>query len=142
MWLGNLQSLAGDSQSQTHKLLLNVDRTAYAEWSPDGRYFYIQDNAGSNLALTYIYKTENLKKLDAESLIFATDPEAKKLQAGHIYFNADRWMDNEHLLIRYTGHTDEAPVTCFDLRYQVSPTGDVKKLSQCTGPAGAVWCQS
>lgn len=129
-----------DRPSHTRKLLLNIGSTASSGWSPDGSAFFVEDHEGSNLTDAYIYETANANKLDIMDRVLAADPGATRLVEGHRYFNVDRWQDNDNLLIRFVGHTDESPFTCFRIRYLVSRTGEVKRLSQRTGPPDAAWC--
>ncbi|MGA9070601.1 MAG: hypothetical protein WB424_10130 [Terracidiphilus sp.] len=131
-----------DNTSHARKLLLNVNSTAFAGWSPDGSAFYVEDHLGSNITEAYIFETATLKKVDIADRILAADSEAKHLNSGHAYFNSVRWQDNDNLLVRFNGHTDELPITCFDMEYLVSRSGMVKKLSGHTGPADAAWCHS
>src|SRR5437868_4525056 len=46
----------------------------------------------------------------------------------------------EYVIVRLHGHTDTAPVVCFNLRYRVSRTGAVRKLSQQVFPVTAKFC--
>ena len=36
---------------------------------------------------------------------------------GHCYFEALKWLDHHRLLIKVSGHTDEAPVRGFEHEY-------------------------
>jgi hypothetical protein len=130
-----------DSLSHARKLILDVSSTASAGWSPEGDAFYVEDHIGSNITEAYIYEAASLNKLDIVDRIFAADPKAKQLASGHAYFNVKRWQDNDNLLVRFTGHTDESPETCFDIRYLVNRSGAVKKLSEHTGTSAEPWCQ-
>lgn len=129
-----------DSRSQDRKLLLEVGSTAAASWSPDGKSFYVEDHQNNNSTLTYLYDTESMKKLDIEELIFAIDPEAKRFLDGHTFIDVDRWQDDGDLLIRYSGHTEGPPSTCFLMHYLVSRLGTVKKLSEHIGSPDESWC--
>ena len=119
-----------DSRSGQRQKILDVARTLSAGWSPDGSFFFVQDDLGSNITEAYLYEAANLKRLDIAQSISAFDPAAKRFAAGHAYFNVRRWLDGQHLLIVLSGHTDSPPVECFDLRYRVGRDCTVAKLSQ------------
>ncbi len=110
--------------------ILDVTRTLSAGWSPDGSFFFVQNNLGSNVTEAYLFETATLKCIDIGERISASDLKAKQLAAGHAYFNVMSWLDGRHLLIDLNGHTDVPPVECFDLRYQLGSDGTVVKLSE------------
>lgn len=106
--------------------------TLSAVWSADGSAFYINDHWASDRERAYIYNAATLKRLDIAARILAEDPESHRFAKGHTYFAIERWEGEHDVAVRFSGHTDEPPVTSFDIRYRVSTTGVVKKLSQHT----------
>ena len=130
-----------DSVTHVRTLLLEVNRSASSGWSPDGKSFYVEDDFGSNGTESYLYEISGLKKLDIGELIDSSDKVAKSLSGGHAYVRVEHWQDSKSLLVRFQGHTDEAPSTCFDFHYLVSRSGNVKKLSEQTGSPDATWCR-
>jgi len=130
-----------DSVTHARTLLLDVERTASAAWSPDGEAFYVEDDYGSNGSDSYLYLAGSMKKLEIVNLILAADSEAKRFVTGHAYFQVERWVDSRNVQVRLVGHTDEASSTCFERHYLVSLAGEVKKLSARSGSPDKPWCR-
>src|SRR5271170_1311387 len=116
-----------DTHAHRRTKLLDIPSTLTAAWSPDGTAFYLNDHAGSDKELSYIYDAATLQRIDIAARIQAEDPESRPFANGHAYFEIERWQGNQEIAVRFFGHTDEPPVTCFDFRYGVSRTGVVKK---------------
>lgn len=130
-----------DRVSGKHTPLIDVNRAAYAAWSPDGNAFYVEDDFGSNGAESFIYLADSLKKLDLEELILAADSEAKRLISGHAYLQVERWKDSQNLQVRLVGHTDEKSPVCFEKHYLINLIGSVTKISSQTGSTDKSWCR-
>jgi hypothetical protein len=112
-----------------------------AGWSPDGNAFYVQDRQASDVGILTLYKNNGERLLVVGDAVLRVDPAARELfYDSHHYFEAVRWIDGTHLLVRFDGHTDYYPSRCFDLKYSVSLDGKVKKLSTRVGRASAVNC--
>jgi hypothetical protein len=133
LWLEN-------TSSHARTLLLSPGSSASAGWSPDGSAFFVNDREGSNQESAYIYLTESLKKLDLDDRILAVDPGAERFVQGHAYFEVNRWQGNGAVEVWLSGHTDEAPVQCFLLRYRVSRSGIAEKLSEDVRPVDRTFC--
>jgi hypothetical protein len=118
-----------DTRTHSRKMLLSIPGTLYARWAPDGTAFSVSAGA-SDYAQAWIYDAVTLQRLDLGRLILAADPEAQRFGIGHAYFNPESWDDREHVIVRFHGHTDDAPIMRFDFRYRVSRAGSVEKLSQ------------
>lgn len=129
-----------DSLSHTRKLLLAPGSSASAGWSPDGGAFFIDDREASDEEFAYLYQTASLKKMNLDDEILAADPRAKRFLEGHFYFKVNRWLSNGAVEVSLSGHTDDAPVQCFLLRYRVSQSGTVRKLSQDERPVDRTFC--
>jgi hypothetical protein len=128
-----------DLQGGKRVRLLELGGTARAAWSPGGTWFYVNDHWASDSARSFLYDASNLERIDVREAILKADKEAARFANGHAYFEVDRWQGSQNVAVRFHGHTDEPPVVCFDLRYNVSRTGSVKKLAQHTAavtPAG------
>jgi len=123
-----------DTRTRQRQMLLNIGGTLSAVWASDGKAFSVQDNWASDSARAYIYDAETLQRLDLGGGILSADPGAKRFADGHAYFDLDRWQDAQHVIVHFHGHTDRAPVLCFDFRYRVSRAGSVEKLSERVFP--------
>jgi len=119
-----------DTRTHQRNMLLSVGGTLSAVWSPDGSAFSVQDHFASDSARTYIYDANAVRRLDTASLIRVADSSTERLANAHAYFDLERWEGAQNVIVRLHGHTDQPPVVCFDLRYRVSRTGAVAKLSQ------------
>jgi hypothetical protein len=131
-----------DNRTKQQRKITDVARILSAGWSSDGLSFFVEDDAGSNIALAYLYETATLKRLDIAELISASDAEAKRFAEGHAYFHVREWMDAQHLQIDLTGHTDSPPVDCFDLRYRVGRDGTIERLSRKIAPINSNACKT
>jgi hypothetical protein len=56
------------------------------------------------------------------------------------YFDMERWENPEAVIVHFYGHTDEPPVVCFDLRYQVKLGGTATRLYQNLPLGGRSYC--
>ena len=119
-----------DTRTHQRNMLLSIGGTLAAVWSPDGSAFSVQDHFASDSARTYIYDANAVRRLDTAGLIRVVDPSTERFANGHAYFDLERWDGAQNVIVRLHGHTDQPPVVCFDLRYRVSRTGAVAKLSQ------------
>ncbi len=111
-----------------------------AFWSPDGKAFSVNDHWASDHESAYIYDTETLKRQNVGEEILAADPESRHFTNSHAYFQVERWDGPAHVFVRFQGHTDEAPVQCFEFQYRVSRTGMVGKLSERVHPIDKNLC--
>lgn len=134
LWIEN-------TRTSERKLLLQLDGTARAAWSPDGTAFYVNDRLASDSTLSYLYETSTLKRIEIRDMIVGADPEAARVAKGHAYFDVDRWQSSQDALVHLHGHTDEAPVLCFNFRYQVSRARRVKRLSRRISRVTARGCR-
>jgi hypothetical protein len=119
-----------DSSTAAGRLLLTLGGSMQAFWSPDGKEFSVNDRWASDRESAYIYDTETLKRQNVGEDILAADPESRHFTNAHAYFHVERWDGPAQVIVRFHGHTDEAPVQCFELQYRVGRTGVVEKLSE------------
>ena len=119
-----------DRSTHQRTKLFDILRNLSAGWSPDGRAFYVNDNNGSDVEDAYLYNARTLERFNVGAYIQAADPEGRRFANGHVYYEVQRWLGPEEVLVRFFGHTDEAPVLDFDFRYRVSRNGEVKRLSE------------
>ncbi len=119
-----------DTRTHRRTKLFDVGGTLSAVWSGDSSAFYVNDHWASDRERAYIYNATTLKRLDIAARILAEDPASRIFANGHTYFAIERWEGAHDVAVRFSGHTDEPPVTSFDIRYRVSMAGVVKKLSQ------------
>ena len=119
-----------DTRTSRRTRLLELGGTASAAWSPDGAAFYVNERWASDRARAYLYDAATLERVEIGKAILDSDSEAARFANGHAYFEVSRWEGPHNVAVSFHGHTDEAPVICFDLRYNVSRTGTVKKLTQ------------
>ena len=123
-----------DRRTHRRNILLRIGGTLSAVWSPDGSAFSVQNHFASDSSRIYIYDANALRRLDAAGRIQVVDPGMQRFASGHAYFELERWESAQNVIVRLHGHTDQPPVVCFDLRYRVSRTGAVAKLSQRVFP--------
>ncbi len=121
-----------DMRTHRRTKLFDFGGTLGAEWSPDGRSFLVDNHWASDREDAYIYDAATLQRLDIGKRILAGDPKSCPFAGGHRYFAIERWEGNDEMIVRFSGHTDEPPVTKFEFQYRVSRPGAVKKLSQRT----------
>ncbi len=135
LWIEN-------ARTGQHRMVLSTSGTLRAKWSPSGATFSINDNRSSDSTLAYIYNARTLKRTNIAQEIRAADPRARRLlRNAHAYFVVERWDRAQNALIHLSGHTDDSPVACFDLRYRFSPSGTIRKLSEHVGTALAQFCR-
>jgi len=117
----------GDSDSR-HLILLKrirgpsielrrFDRSCDALWSPDSSRIAVADWWASDRADIWIYSVGG--RISGSSLrnLFPTNAIAEAELSGHCYFEARGWLSPRRLLIKISGHTDEAPVYPFERQY-------------------------
>ena len=119
-----------DTRTRQRQMVLSIGGTLSAVWSADGSAFSVQDHWACDSARAYIYDATTLQRLDLASRILAADPGAERFASGHAYFDPERWETAQQVIVHFHGHTDQAPVAGFDLRYRVSRAGAVVKLSE------------
>ncbi len=129
-----LQLWIEDERTRRRTKLFDVGGTLSAVWCADGSAFYVNDHWASDRERAYIYDAASLERMDIADRILAADPQSPRFATGHSYFDIERWDGTHDVYVRFSGHTDEPPVTSFDFRYRVSRTGVVKKLSQRFAP--------
>ena len=114
-----------------------------AQWSPGGSAFFVNDGNGSDLNLAYVFDAQGTQRVDLRKAIVAADSEAAKFAArpSHLYVVAIGWRDGRHLLVDFAGHTDSAPVRCFDFRYRVSLSGAVANVWRRFPPVTSMSCR-
>jgi hypothetical protein len=89
--------------------LLTFGRQVCIGWSPDERYFSITDYAGSNVAETYIYKTDDLSRpINVTDLLPEKVLNYLRKGVWHGYVEAVSW-GKTGLLVRVFGDRDEEP---------------------------------
>jgi hypothetical protein len=123
-----------DTRTHQRQMLLSIGATLSAVWSADGSAFSVQDRWASDSTRTYIYDSKTLQRLDLASRILAVDFGAERFAKGHAYFDLERWETTQQVTVHFHGHTDHAPVSCFDFRYRVDRAGAVEKLSERVFP--------
>ena len=129
-----------DTNTWLAKQILDVTGTIDAAWSPDGNAFFVRDNRSSDSTRSYIYQIGTLNRIDVEQRILAADAGAKPFSESHAYFSANFWPDSRRVVVDLTGHTDSAPVKCFDLKYRVNIDGSVQRLSRRIGGVHEKYC--
>lgn len=126
LWIENLRT-------RRRQEILDLRDTLRAAWFPDSARFWVEDHSASDRTQAYIYDPATLRRLDLRNAVLAADPSAKPLDQGHRYYKVES-VEPQSVLIEFSGHTDEAPVKCFDVRYRVTLAGAVSRLSRRMGP--------
>ena len=124
----------------TKRLLFNLSRTITAQWAPDSTAFFVNDEFASDGTEAYIYEVPSFNRLKVSQNILAADSSARNYARGHAYFDADGWLGSKRIAVRFHGHTDNSPVTCFEFRYIITRDGTVTKGAEVVGPIGQVPC--
>jgi len=110
-----------DLQTMQRKLLATRNSALAAGWSPDGRFFYVEDRVASSEQHLSIYTDSGALFLAVDEAILHADMQARELfHNSHAYFAAIDWLNREELQVRYFGHTDYYPSRCFDLKFRLS----------------------
>jgi hypothetical protein len=112
-----------------------------AAWSADGGAFFVTERVVSDSEVARIYDAGGAKIVDVRARILEADRSAARLAKGHAYFHVVEWSDRSNVMVELHGHTDEAPVDCFDVRYRVSRSGGVAKISQRVSAVTARGCE-
>ena len=139
------QLLLENTATHQRKLVTGLTlQTATVLWSPDSRFFLVNDRPGSGWEDGYLYDVDTLKpRLDLRKLVLAADHSASATvtnhNTSHAYVHAIGWLDPQHIQVRLNGRLDSDGTPehirlghCFDFRYRVSLTGAVVKVSQRT----------
>jgi len=126
LWIENLRT------HRRHKVQ-DIPDTLRAGWFPDSARFWVEDHSASDRTQAYIYNPETLARLDVRKAVLDSDASASAFDRGHRYYNVAS-AAAQTLLIDFRGHTDEPPVTCFDVRYRVTRAGVVSRLSRRVRP--------
>lgn len=120
-----------DAHTHARKLVKNFDRNLAVSWSPDSRWFFVNDAWESEQTLSYLYDPVTLKATELSTFLKAGDGTAAQyLGAGHSYLEARRWINAHNLLVTLEGHTDQLPLVGFALAYRISVDGTVHKISE------------
>ncbi len=131
----------GDSDSR-HLILLKrtngrsielrrFDRSCDALWSPDSSRIAVTDRWASDTSDVLIYSVRGRKLSRSLRNLFPTNAIAEAELSGHCYFEAREWLSPRRLLIKISGHTDEAPAYPFERQYifDLKP-GKFQKISE------------
>jgi len=119
------------STSHTRRLVNEYERSLDISWAPDSHSFFVNDEFGSNGTLCYVYDPIALKVQEVAAMLTSGDTDATMfIRAGHSYLKAKQWINSQELLVVLYGHFDDPPARGFTIRYRVSLTGRVQKLSQ------------
>jgi hypothetical protein len=135
LWLENTKT--GETR------LIHEGTAMEARWSPGGSAFFVNDGDGSDLNLAYVFDAQGTQTVDLRKAIVAADSGIANLaaRASHVYVDAIAWQDSRHVLVDFDGHTDRAPVRCFEFRYRVSVNGAVTGLWRRFPPLTSKSCR-
>ena len=140
-----------DGRTHHRQKLLDISDSdgVSAGWSPDGMKFYVQDQSTSSSTEasrtlrrheSYIYDARSLKRVNLGAMIRKSDSSISRLASGHAYFDVERWESPDTVIVHFYGHTDEPPIVCFDLLYQVRLGGTPTRLYQNLPVVGRTYC--
>jgi len=129
-------------------------QTLSLAWSPDSRYFAVNDRPASDIEDAYLFNTDTLERTKLRDSLTAARPQVIRyylhddngpfLTHGrnvlHSYLHVLRWLDGEHVELQLHGSTGGRfahdnpdghlyPAECFDLRYRVGLDGSVQRIS-------------
>ena len=128
-WKLICKSPTNDAADQRHLLLLlnrvegrgvelrRIDRNCDTLWSPDSTRIALTDCWASDRSDIFIYSVANPASTRSLAKKFPEHLMPGEELTGHCYFEALKWLDHHRLLIKVSGHTDEAPVRGFDHEY-------------------------
>ena len=111
-----------------HLLLLNrshggtlkirqFDRSCDVLWSPDSSRFALTDWWASDKADVFVCSVARPQSSRSVTKNFPKQLISADELGGHCYFEAHKWLNRHLLVIKVSGHTDEAPVRGFDHEY-------------------------
>jgi hypothetical protein len=120
--------------------LLDISEGVSAGWSPDGMKFYLQDHSSSSSTESHIYDARSLKRVDLGAMIRKSDSSISRFGAGHAYVDMERWEGPDTVIVHFYGHTDEPPVVCCDVHYQVKLGGTPTVSYQNLPLGGRCYC--
>ena len=129
-----------DGRTHQRQKLLDISDSVFAGWSPDGMKFYVQDHSSSSSTECYIYNARSLKRVDLGAMIRKSDSSISRFAFGHAYVDMERWESPDMVIVHFKGHTDEPPVVCVDLHYQVKLGGTPTRLYQNLPLGGRSYC--
>jgi len=120
--------LLKDETTGKSREVYEYGRNATVAWSPDSRYFAINDYAGSNFTETYIFSIdETTPKINVQDELLH---KGKVIPTGgHDYFGVVRWLDGQRVVIHHWGHSDDPPAKAFCECYLYTLHGSVVKCS-------------
>lgn len=95
-------------------------------WSPDSKWFFVNDRQGSSFATSYLFAIDRIpRRADLFDLVSRQLTPSER--SGHVYVSSLRWLNPNEILVRVYGHTDEAPVREFVNCFVVEIHGNVTK---------------
>ncbi len=121
-----------DNQSRKRRLVQTLNRSARLSWSPDSRRFFLNDAWGSNGTACWLIEPSTLGRVDVSALIAKDHPGtfSNHRKAGHLYFEARRWVTSRALLVAMTGHFDERPADGFTYLFHVDLNDGVREVGE------------
>jgi hypothetical protein len=151
----NVELQMEDTKTRADHLVARMTvQTLSLAWSPDSRYFAVNDRPASSIEDAYIFNTATLERIKLRDRLTTARPEVTRyflsdnfrgrLTHGrsvlHSYLHVLRWLDNQHVELQLHGDTDGRfahdnpdrhlyPAECFDLRYSVGLDGSVRRIS-------------
>jgi len=113
------------------KGLLTIERNARIGWAPSGNTFFLNDDSGSNVAEGYLYFPAEGRRENIGDMIYQKFPGDRRFaRNSHHYVNALYWIDTHTVLVKRSGHVDEAGGPEFTVCYRVTTSGEVSRLSE------------
>lgn len=121
-----------DAQSHGRRLVQASNRSVTLSWSPDSRLFFLNDEYVSNATDCYVIEPSTLERTDVADLLAKGYPAllADHRKAGHLYFEARRWVAPSVLSVAMAGHFDEPPAQAFTYLFRIDLNGGVRKVGE------------
>lgn len=115
-----------DARGSHRQLLLRPIEAPSIGWSPDSRAFFVNDHISSDFESSYVFSIATIpQKLDLHAAVrHYLEPNERRGNA-HVYAHALSWIDNEHILLRVSGHSDRPPAREFVNCYIADTHGGV-----------------
>jgi len=87
-------------------------------WSPGSRAVIFNETIGTNLSKSHLFiLLLRFEQIDLSEKASKAHPADPRDVDGHIYSFAARWLDDNRILFKVTGHQDSGQVTGFSYRY-------------------------
>jgi succinate dehydrogenase / fumarate reductase cytochrome b subunit len=118
------------AEGGVRRTIFEYPRTIEMGWAPDGEHFFVNNEEGSNITELDVFDRKGKSSDVLDEKILKANPHLYELarRGSHMYFSAKKWIDAGTLEVEVSGHSDDAPIEEFDVRFRVTLEGMVTRL--------------